>query len=219
MADPTDLDTLRDQVEQILMDTGNAIWATGDVDAAIRQALSDYSKIRPLHAEDTVDADADTHELDVSTELAGALDVTRVWCPYTSTAPEDPPAWARFEFWRDMQTLYLPDGIANGETARVFFDAVQTLGGLDSATETTLPAEDWSLIATGAAGYAAMSRALDLGEQVTLDRDVPQKAKTWAGEKLQTFRQGLAAVARVQALHGRSHVPLPKLDRHDGDWS
>jgi hypothetical protein len=219
MADPTDLDTLRDRVEQILMDSGNAIWATTDIDAAIRQALAEYSKIRALHTEDTVDADADTHELDVSTELAGALDVTRVWCPYTAAAPEDPPAWVDFEFWRDELILYLPGGIQSGETARVFFDAVQTLGGLDSATDTTLPAEDWPLIATGAAGYAAMSRALDLGEQVTLDRDVPTKAKTWAGQKLQDFRQGLASVARAEALHGHSHVPLPKLDRHDSTWS
>jgi len=75
------------------------------------------------------------------------------------------------------------------------------------------------LIATGAAGYAALSRALDLGEQVTLDRDVPTRAKTWAGEKLQAFRQGLAAVARAQALLGKSHVGLPPLDRHDSEWS
>ena len=220
MADPTDLDTLRDRVEVILADTGNAIWATGDVDAAIRQALAEYSKIRPFHTEDTITASEDTHELDGSTELAAAIDVTRVWCPYTSTAPEDPPSWVGFEFWRDDECiLYLPGGILNGETARVFFDIPQALGGLDSASTTTLPAEDWELVATGAAGYAAMSRALDLGEQVTLDRDVPQKAKTWAGQKLQEFRQGLAAVARAQALQGKSHVPLPRLDRHDSTWS
>jgi hypothetical protein len=148
--------------------------------------------------------------------LAAAIDVTRVWCPYDANASA---VWAPFEYWRDAAILYLPDGISSGETAHIFFDVVQTLDGLDSADETTLPAEDWSLIVTGAAGYAAMSRALDLGEQVTLDRDVPTKARTWAGDKLQTFRQGLAALARAQALRGRSHVELPPLDRSDSTWS
>jgi hypothetical protein len=217
MADPTDLDTLRDQVEQILMDSGNAIWATTDIDAAIRQALAEYSKIRAVHTADTVDADADTHELDIS-DLSGLIGIVRVWCPYDE-ATDYPPAWISFEYWADLGILYLPGGIVAGETARIFYDALQTLEGLDEADATTLPADDWSLIATGAAGYAAMSRALDLGEQVTLDRDVPQRAKTWAGDKLQAFRQGLATVARAEALKGQSHVALPGLDRHDSTWA
>jgi hypothetical protein len=212
------LATLRDRVEQILMDSGNAIWSTGDVDEAIRQALAEYSKIRPLQAVTTVNVAATAHELDIST-VTGLIGVLRVWCPYTAADPEDPPSWRDFEHWTDLDILYFPDEVEAGDVARIFYDKVQALKDLDSAAATTFPDEDESLLATGAAGYAALSRALDLGEQVTLDRDVPTKAKTWAGQKLQEFRQGLAAVARAEALHGHSHVPLPKLDRHDSTWS
>jgi hypothetical protein len=212
------LATLRDRVESILMDSGNAIWATGDIDEAIRQALAEYSKIRPLAAVTTLDVSASTHELSVST-ITGLIGVSRVWCPYTAADPEDPPEWQAFEHWEDLKIVYFPAELDAGDVARIFYDKVQALKDLDSAAATTFPDDDESLIATGAAGYAALSRALDLDEQVTLDRDVPTKAKTWAGQKLQEFRQGLAAVARAEAMKGRSHVGLPKLDRHDSTWS
>ncbi len=214
----SDLAALRDRVELILADSGNAIWATGDIDEAIRQALHEYSKIRPLQEVGVITVATATHELSITT-LTGLLGVSRVWHPYTAASPEDPPEWVAFELWADEALLYFPDELTAGKVARIFYDKLQTIEDLDSATATTVPADDESLICTGAAGYAAMSRALDLGEQVTLDRDVPQKAKTWAGQKLQDFRQGLAAVARAQALLGRSHVELPPLDRHDGAWS
>jgi hypothetical protein len=214
----SDLAALRDRVEQILMDSGNAIWATGDIDEALRQALHEYSKIRPLAAVTTVNVTSATHELDIST-ITDLIGVSRVWCPYTAVSPEDPPEWCAFEHWEDLQILYFPDELDASTVARVFYDAMQTIEDLDSATATTVPADDESLICTGAAGFAALSRALDLDEQVTLDRDVPTKAKTWAGQKLQDFRQGLAAIARAQAVRGYSHVGLPKLDRHDSTWS
>ena len=212
------LASLRDRVEQILMDSGNAIWATGDIDEALRQALAEYSKIRPLAEVGTITVSTATHELSITT-LTGLIGVSRVWCPYTAASPEDPPEWVAFEHWVDEVVLYFPDELTAGKVARIFYDKVQTLDDLDSASATSFPAEDETLIATGAAGYAALSRALDLGEQVTLDRDVPTRAKTWAGEKLQVFRQGLAAVARAQAALGKSHVSLPKLDRSDSTWS
>ena len=48
------LTTLRDRVEQILADSGNAIWSTDDIDEAIRQAVHEYSKTRPLRSVGTV---------------------------------------------------------------------------------------------------------------------------------------------------------------------
>src|SRR5512136_698891 len=103
----TTLTLLRDRVEQILADSGNAIWATGDVDEGIRQALAEYSKIRPLQAATTVNVTTATHELSISS-VTGLLGVLRVWCPYTSASPEDPPNWVAFEHWTDLDILYFP---------------------------------------------------------------------------------------------------------------
>ncbi len=214
----TTLASLRDRVERILADVSNAIWSTDDLDEALRQALAEYSKIRPLQAVTTVNVTTATHELSIST-ITGLIGVSRVWCPYTAASPEDPPEWCAFEHWRDLAILYFPDQLDASTVARIFYDKVHTLDDLDSASATTFPDEDESLIATGAAGYAALSRALDVGEQVTLDVEVPTRLKAWAGQKLQEFRAGLADVARAQALRGKSHVELPRLDRHDGSWS
>ena len=74
-------------------------------------------------------------------------------------------------------------------------------------------------MATGAAGYAATSRAVDLAEQVTLDRLTAQQVRAWGMAKLQEFRSGLKTVARRMAVENKSDVELPALDRFERDGS
>jgi len=214
------LATLRDRVEQLLSDTGNAIWAEGDIDAAIRQALAEYSKVNRLRAITTSTLSADTRELDIST-VTGLLGVERVWYPYTVATPEHPPDWRHFEHWRDAEILYFPDDaeLQNGEIARIFYTKVQTLSGLDSATATTFPVDDDELLSQGAAGYAASGRSLDLMEEVTLDRLTSQQIRAWGLSKLQEFRAGLRVVKSRLALAGTGIIAQPGLDKWDGDWS
>jgi hypothetical protein len=102
---------------------------------------------------------------------------------------------------------------------RVFYTKLQTLNGLDGETATTIPLDDESLIATGAAGYAATSRAVDLAEEVTLDRLTAQQVRAWGLAKLQEFRAGLTVIAHRLAAERHSHIELPRLDRYEGDWS
>jgi len=216
------LTTLRDRVEQILQDTGNNIWSTDVLDEAIRQALHEYSKVNPQRVIGTVNLSSDTREIDISS-LTGLLDVSRLWLPYDSSDPEHPPNWRRFEHWRDEELLYLPDDDegASGEVARVFYTKLQTLNGLDSASATTFPADDETIIATGGAGYAATSRAIDLVEKVTLDRLSSQQVRAWGLGKLQEYRSALKTVARHAALRGSAFVPSADLDRwekRDSRW-
>lgn len=214
------LATLRDRVEQILADTGNAIWSTDDVDEAIRNALHEYSGVRPLQAVGTVTLSADGREIDISS-LSGLLGVSEIWCDYTSADPEFPANVREFEHWRDQSKIYVSDDYEpqNGDVVRVFYTKVQTLNGLDSATSTSLPIEDESLVAQGSAGYAATSRAVDLAEQVTLDRLTAQQVRAWGLSKLQEFRAGLKRVARREALRAARPVALDPLDRYEGDWA
>ena len=214
------LATLRDRVEQVLADTGNAIWSTDDIDEGIRQALHEYSKTRSLRAISTVPRSAAGREIDISS-LTGLLSVSEIWCDYTSSAPEFPANVRAFQHWRDEQKLYVTDDYepASGDVVRVFYTKLQTLNGLDSATATTVPLEDETLVATGAAGYAATSRAVDLAEQVTLDRLTAQQVRAWGMAKLQEFRSGLKTVARRMAVENKSDVELPALDRFERDGS
>ena len=212
------LTTLRDRVELMLADSGNDIWSTGDVDEGIRQALHEYSKTRPLRAVSSIELDATGREIDVSS-LTGLLGVLEVWCDYTSTAPEFPANVRAFQHWRDESKIYVNDDYepASGDVVRVFYTTLQTLSGLDSATATTVPLDDETLLALGAAGYAATARAIDLTEQVTLDRLTAQQTRAWGLAKLQEFRAGLKTVARRMALENVSYVELPPLDRFERD--
>jgi hypothetical protein len=214
------LATLRDRVELELADSGNAIWSSDDIDEGIRQALHEYSRTRPLQSVGTVVLDATGREIDISS-LSGLLGVVQIWCDYDSGDPAFPPNRRSFQHWPDSQKIYVDDDYEpqNGDTMRVFYTKLQTLNGLDSETTTTIPLDDESLIAMGAAGYAATSRAVDLTEQVTLDRLTAQQVRAWGLAKLQEFRAGLSVIAHRMAMERHSHVEMPELDRHEGDWA
>jgi len=216
----TTLALLRDRVEQILADSGNAIWSTDDVDEAIRRALHEYSKVRPYQKIGTLTLTSDGRELDAST-LTGILGVARLWCDYTTSDPEYPPNERSFEYWPDSTTIYVTGDYEpqNGDVARVFYWVQQTLNGLDSETVTTFPVDDESIIAGGAAGYAATSRAVDLAEQVTLDRLTAQQIRAWGLAQLQRFRAELKGVASAEALRTDARSEVDKLDTWEGDWA
>jgi hypothetical protein len=212
------LSTLRDRVERVLTDTGNDIWSADDVDEGIRQALHEYSKTRPLRAISTLTLSADGREIDISS-LTGLLSVTEIWCDYTASDPEFPANVRAFQHWRDEGKIYVTDDYepSSGDVVRVFYTRLQTLNGLDSETSTSVPLEDETLIATGAAGFAATGRAIDLTERVTLDRLTAQQVRAWGLAKLQEFRAGLKTVARRMAVESKSDVELPPLDRFERD--
>jgi hypothetical protein len=216
MASSLTLTTLRDRVEQLLLDTANAIWSTGVLDEAIRQALHEYSKANQYHAIGTITLSARGYELDISS-LTGLLDVQRVWLPYTAASPENPPNWRRFEFWRDPQKLFFidEDEPQSGQVCRVFYTKLQTLNGLDSAASTTFPADDDSVLTIGGAGFAASSRSVDTMEKVTLDRLTSQQLRAWGLGKLQEFRAALNTVARRESLRGSPWLPAARLDRYE----
>ena len=213
------LSTLRDRVERILADNSNVIWSTDDVDESIRQALHEYSLVNPLAAIATLTLSADGREISTST-LSGLLRVYEIWCDYDASDPEYPANRRPFEHWRDQAKVYVTGEYEpqSGDVVRFFYTKLQTLSGLDSATSTTFPDEDETLLATGAAGFAATSRAVDLTEQVTLDRLTAQQVRAWGLAKLQEFRAGLKGVSRRLAAAGRSDVELGSLDKWDGGW-
>ncbi len=183
----TNLATLRDHVESLLKDAGNALWTTGELDDAIRRALHRYSEMRPRELVTTLTLTAAGREV----SLAGVSDLLRplrVWWPYTASEPEYPPAWARWDLHGPV-TLFLDvaDEPQAGDVVRLFYAALHTIDGLDSATATTVPANDEETIALGAAGYAALARAAYATEAVTLSGETPARWRAWAEARLAEF--------------------------------
>lgn len=203
MASAATLATLRDRVEEALVDSTNLIWATATLDEAVRQALHEYSAARPYVA--MVDQaltgllSTNGREINVS-GVTGLITVVEVWAPYA--AADDRPNVRKFNYWLDTGKLQLLDGaaLAAANTARIFYTKLHTLNGLDAANATTFRIGDDSLIVLGAVGYAALSRAVDLVEQVRVDLNAVEQLRSLGQTALENFR------ARLSPLPG----PPPK---------
>jgi hypothetical protein len=192
----TDLETLRDRVESLLADSSNAEWSTNELDDAIRLALHELSRDLPVLADTTMEAADDTWEYSLAS-ISGLVDVVEVWYPYSATDAGDkkpsPVSWRMI----DDDTLLLDESVEpDGEyELRVFYTKMQRLAGLDSATETTLSAGEKAALVIGAAGYAAIAKARDRMNEVTLGVDVPRTLQRWGEQRLAEFRQRVAALA------------------------
>lgn len=185
------LAALRDRIELILQDTGNATWATDDLDEALTHALEQYSRRRPNHAIGTITLSADGREISLST-LTGLIRVEKVWCPYDSTDPSHPPNWVHFEVWPGS-ILYINDPTepADTEKVRVWYTVEHTIKDLASATATTIPTDDESFILHGAAAFAARFRAIQQSELANVDDKVYERLMDWAKKAMSEFTEGL----------------------------
>ncbi len=178
------------------------VWSAVDLDGALRLALADYSRVRPIQTETVLTLAAAGREIALSdASLAGINGVQEVWWPYSSTAEIWPPnRVAGFRVWQDGSTLVLflssKDGSQpqSGDKLRLWWTKPQTITGLDSATSTTLSAEGESLVILGAAGYAAIT-CLPQGITAS-DTDLLRK---WGAALVSEFKSRLEKL-RLEAI-------------------
>ncbi|MGQ9503104.1 MAG: hypothetical protein ACUVSF_13995 [Anaerolineae bacterium] len=211
----TNLTTLRARVARTLADAGNLAWSTDDLDEGIRKALFDYSLAIPLLRTADITLTQDGRQIDLSS-LSNSIQVVDVWLPYDPDETE--PRRQPFRHWVAINTLFI-EGVyvpRAGDTAHIFYQAYHTLEGLDNATTTTFPDPHANTITLGAAAYCVASRAVDLTDQVTVDRDAVVRLQTWARRAMLDFQDRL----KLLSGHGSGvpHIPLPPLDRYDGEW-
>ena len=205
----SNLATLRDLVELDLDDSGNAIWATGDIDRAIKRALIDYSHVRPQQVVGTITLSADGREISLST-LTGLIRVVRVWYPYTSTDPEDPPSWVRWELWGG--TLYIASGDEPADTlkVRVYYHKVHIIDGLDGESSTTIPGEDEEVVVLGAGAYAALQEGRAAVAAAGVSTETPEHWLRWALTRMDAFKERLDLVRRRELLKVDKRVPMDR---------
>ena len=203
------LSELRELVEQDVDDAGNAVWTTAEIDRAIEKALSEYSRARPLQGDGTITLAADGREVSLST-LTGLTTVVRVWYPYTSTDPEDPPQWRQWELWGS--TLYVLDGDepASGDVVRVYYHELHTIEDLNSATETTVPPEDEETVVLGAGGYAALEKARGSVGEAGVSTETPEHWLAWATGRINSFNVQLTEIRRQLLLRVDKRVPIQR---------
>jgi hypothetical protein len=219
----TALAAIRDRIEVMLVDIANAIWTTDMIDEGIRQALDQYNLVKPLNMETVITLPGDGREIALDS-VTGLLNVNDVWWPYDSLATTEtwPPNRVRgWRLWWDDNRAVLFLEIKEGaqpqldEELRLWYTKRQTIEDLDGGTVTTLRGDHESIIVLGAAGHAAMTRAVDLIETVGTDLYQVGILGTWGQRKLKEFQAELHSLQRKQARRGPSWLAGWSMDKWD----
>jgi hypothetical protein len=181
-----------------------------NVDEAIRWALHRYNLVEPYRVEGDITLSADGREISFSS-LTGLLEVERVWAPYDSDSPAEPPNWREFEIWPG-NLVYIKGGSepATDEVVRVFYTKLHTLDGLDGAGATSFGHDAETLLVIGASGFAAQERTMEQE-----GRFVPTKLREWAEARLREFERGLKQFARREGVRHSGMASIATLDRWD----
>jgi len=219
----TALAGIRDRIESMLVDVANAIYTTDMIDEGIKQALDQYNLVKPLNMETVITLPGDGREIALS-GVTGLLNVLDVWWPYDSAASEEtwPPNRVRgWRLWWDDNQAVLFLEITEGaqpqtdEELRLWYAKRQTIQDLDGAATTTLRGDHESIIILGAAGHAAMSRAMDLIETVGTDLYQVGLLGTWGQRKIKEFQYELSVLQRKQTRRGPSWLSGWSMDKWD----
>ena len=132
----------RDRVEQVLQDTGNAIWDTATIDESLKHALDQYNGVNPVHMETVIVLPGDGREIALS-GITGLIDVLDAWWPYDSVATAEtwPPnrvaGWRLW--WDDAQPLLFLEIDAGAqpktdEEVRIWYTKRHTIEGLEGGS-------------------------------------------------------------------------------------
>ncbi len=175
----------RTAILALLDDSSKVVFSDNDVDQSLRWALSEYSLRRPLIR---------TYQFDVLTSTSmhtlPADFVTRhitkveLW----NTDPDYMVDLAFYAYKVDEQWVINPRFfVESGEVLQISYSDVHTIDGLDAAAGTTVPDADETLLQMGAAGQAAMMRAMNRVETINMNPAVVQGYRQLAADYLSKF--------------------------------
>ncbi len=185
------LTTLITSVQALLLDSGTN-YTTATCTAAIRQALKEFNDVAPRFAAETLAVVADQHEYeltggDFDTGVLGVIGV------YLNDDDGDDDTPLAFEDWTEDNRSYirLKEAQTAGENLLVRFTTLNTINGLDSAVESTIPDFFDQVLVNGGALYACTTRAVSRIETINLNKDVPAELRKSAAAWLTDFNDGL----------------------------
>jgi len=184
-----DLNTMRTIVRRDLKDedAGNYRWSDDELDRHIARAVKEFSEAVPFPSKATLPTTADSRVIDIS-PLTERVMVEAVEYPLGLF----PPCYQRFALWGHALTLF-SDETPDGSDCTVYYGMLHTL----DADGSTIPTRHEDLIATGAAGYAAVEWASYAINRVSLGGTAtPREFLAWGNERLKQFRSELKRLGR-----------------------
>ena len=195
----TTLPDIRDRVRNDLrdLDADAARWSDAELDRHISRALADVSLAAPAEATTIVTTTPGSRELTTSV-LPNFLELESVELP----ADAFPRRHVPFSVWADTITLETPSPPEGGR-ARLRYLARHTLDEQGA----TLPEALEDVLATGAAGYAAIAWAAYAIDRLTAGDDVAERYRLWGEARLRAFREQLRERERPRRVRSRRTAP------------
>ena len=181
------LSEMRIRVRQDLRDLEEADyrWSDAELDRHIGHSVRELGLAVPLEARTALTTSAGSRELSIGS-LTDLVAIEAVEYP----ADAYPPAHVPFKLWGDTLTLLVDSPPSGGERVNVYYGRLHTL----NATSSTIPASLEELVAIGAEGYAALEWASFATNRVNVGgADVWRHFRDWGGQRLASFRKGLAS--------------------------
>jgi hypothetical protein len=177
-------------------DSSNYRWSDAVLDRHIQRALREVSLASPQEAKATLTTTAGSRELSIAS-LGDLVHVEAVEYP----TGQYPAAYVRFSLWATTLTMLAQGVPSGGESVAVYYGKLHVL----DATTSTIPSALEDLVATGAAGYAALEWANFAVNRVNVGgEETWRNYQAWGQEMLGHFYAMLAQHSRRNAVRVRS---------------
>jgi hypothetical protein len=195
------LTTLISKVQAVLGDDGT-IFSTATLTAAIRQALSEWNMRAPVHAATTITGVDDQYEYELTDYDANAVEIFDVLKQGDNNGELD-ISLTHDAYIEDERLFFrLRHPVTSSDTLIARYTLQQTINGLDSATESTIPSHFNQAMIDGGAYFAIFIRAISKIETVNLSKDQSDNYREMAGYFGSAFAARIAQAARRKSPVG-----------------
>lgn len=195
------LATIRADVRKDLHDEDSSAyrWTDAVLDRHIKRALREYSFYNPLEQKATLQTNANSRDVNVAS-LTPRVRVVAAEYP----TGEYPPSFVPFSLWGDTLTLDLASAPSGTPNVIVYWNKVHDING-----SVTFPSTHDDIVATGAAGYAALEWGSFASNRVNVGgENVWGRYMDFANVRLAEFQQMLRELPSANQLRsGRFYAP------------
>jgi hypothetical protein len=191
------LATFRTAVLALLNDPSLTVFSNAQVDQALRWALNEYDRFKPVLKTYSLDTDGNG-----ILELPDGFDGIRIFNLELFATDIDDVRELAFNWYKRDEAFFIQttaETVAAGEVLTVHYGAPNTIDDLDGAAGTTIAPEDEHTVQVGAAGYALLIRTASAIEENILNPDTNLRFMQLSEQYLAFFRSALTPLPHAGA--------------------
>lgn len=199
--------------QALLLDDGTR-FSTATVTAAVRSALKEYNFMAPVFAGTLVDVVSGQKEYVLNaSDFTNMIRVIAVLKQGTDAHLENNIELDHDTYFEDNEPVIRLRTAHTSGYLIVRYSIPNTVSGLDSATESTIPAYFDSTLIDGACYYSCLIRSAGRIETINLNQGISEDLQTTQAFYLQAFRTGL-----IQAARRMPPVSEPSTAAWNDEW-